>query len=386
MVFAAAAVDSTALVACHIGADDVARANQIVQQSLLLAIIIGVSCTILIIVLAPAIMSWFGAAPNVAQYGVENLRTVGTTLTLTVILLAGTVAVRGAGDTRSPLYIMLMVNAINIVVAYCLIDGVGGLLQLGVTGSAIGPAVARGVGGLVVLVVLWNRHTRLRLKGRHWAWDAAEIRRILKIGGAFWPGAIRAVRRASGVRGRHREVGYRLFRSLRNFNQRTVHVVNAWLWIQLGRDHTDRLVPGRAPPAGCGVWRLGRVLPCLCHDDWHWRDAVHFPAAANSQFHLRSRGHRTRDPSRSDRSPQPTRLGRGNGICCALRGAGDTRGALVVMATCTWGIRLLLGILLALPLRLGLAGAWTAVGVDFSVRGLWMWLRFRHGRWKEIEV
>ena len=69
-----------------------------------------------------------------------------------------------------------------------------------------------------------------------------------------------------------------------------------------------------------------------------------------------------------------------------LRGAGDTRFPMVVTGASIWLIRLPLAYLLALVLNWGLAGAWAAMAVDMSVRGIIDFLRFRGGRWKTIEV
>jgi putative MATE family efflux protein len=90
----------------------------------------------------------------------------------------------------------------------------------------------------------------------------------------------------------------------------------------------------------------------------------------------------------------------------ALRGAGDTRAPLWINAISLWTIRLPLAALFTqglavffpglatstLPpwlrtgLHWGLWGAWVAVAIDLTVRGSLMLLRYRGGRWKEIEV
>jgi putative MATE family efflux protein len=70
----------------------------------------------------------------------------------------------------------------------------------------------------------------------------------------------------------------------------------------------------------------------------------------------------------------------------ALRGAGDTRGPMVVTGLGIWLVRLPLALLLALALHWGLLGAWLAMTVDISGRGVFNWLRFRSGRWKTMRV
>jgi putative MATE family efflux protein len=69
-----------------------------------------------------------------------------------------------------------------------------------------------------------------------------------------------------------------------------------------------------------------------------------------------------------------------------LRGAGDTRFPMIINGGAIWLIRLPLAYLFALVLGWGLPGAWTALVLDMSLRGVLNFLRFRSGRWKTIKV
>jgi Na+-driven multidrug efflux pump len=69
-----------------------------------------------------------------------------------------------------------------------------------------------------------------------------------------------------------------------------------------------------------------------------------------------------------------------------LRGAGDTRWPMAVTGASIWLIRLPLAYLFALALGWGLLGAWGALALDLSMRGLLNFLRFRSGRWKTVSV
>jgi Na+-driven multidrug efflux pump len=69
-----------------------------------------------------------------------------------------------------------------------------------------------------------------------------------------------------------------------------------------------------------------------------------------------------------------------------LQGAGDTRGAMWVIAVAMWLVRLPLAYVLALPLGYGAAGVWVAMVISMCVQGLLMAFRFRRGRWKELSL
>jgi len=67
-----------------------------------------------------------------------------------------------------------------------------------------------------------------------------------------------------------------------------------------------------------------------------------------------------------------------------LRGAGDTRSVLVIVASSIWLVRVANSAWLS-PL-FGLVGVWLAIAVDFAVRAGVLALRFRSGKWKLIDV
>jgi Na+-driven multidrug efflux pump len=69
-----------------------------------------------------------------------------------------------------------------------------------------------------------------------------------------------------------------------------------------------------------------------------------------------------------------------------LRGAGDTRFPMIINGGAIWLVRLPLAYVFALVLGWGLPGAWAALVLDMSLRGVLNFLRFRGGRWKTIKV
>jgi Na+-driven multidrug efflux pump len=79
-------------------------------------------------------------------------------------------------------------------------------------------------------------------------------------------------------------------------------------------------------------------------------------------------------------------LGSSLSVGGALRGAGDTRAVLLIMAGCTWIVRLVPAYLLAITFGMGVPGAWIAAIIDINTRSLLMLLRFRQGKWKHIKV
>lgn len=73
-------------------------------------------------------------------------------------------------------------------------------------------------------------------------------------------------------------------------------------------------------------------------------------------------------------------------VAGGLRGAGDTRFPAVVMAVTVLGARTVICIILVNVFHLGLWGAWIALVSDQLLRTVLMALRYRSGRWKRIAI
>nr|MBC8253194.1 hypothetical protein [Ardenticatenia bacterium] len=69
-----------------------------------------------------------------------------------------------------------------------------------------------------------------------------------------------------------------------------------------------------------------------------------------------------------------------------LRGAGDTRTPMIVTIAGTFLFRVPITYLFAVVLNGGLKGVWLATAVDWSMRSLIMFVLYKRGKWKTIEV
>jgi putative MATE family efflux protein len=377
---------STALIARFTGAKDGETANRVLRQSLLVALLIGLSATTLGTLLARPAVLLLGAPPEVVGLSTTYLTTVSATLVFATLLYLGNACLRGAGDTRTPLYVMAVVNVVNIVVAWTLINGLFGLPKLGVWGSALGAAAGQVVGGtLVVWLLLRGRSgVKLRLTGLRPEWDM--VRRILRIG---MPTGVEQILFRIG------NMAYvRILASLGVAAYAANQVaINGWslsfmpgfgfavaattlVGQSLGAGNPDA-----AERSGHVTFRMGAALMAVIGVGM-----ILFPEEIMGFF--------TNDAEviRLGAMPllvmgfvQPM-LAASMIYAGGLRGAGDTRWPMIITGACIWLVRLPLAYLFAIVLGWGLVGAWTAMSIDLILRGSSNALRFRGGRWKSIQV
>jgi putative MATE family efflux protein len=143
------------LVARFAGAGDTDRVNRTVYQAFLTAVALSIGVLApLGYVLAPSLLRVVNAAPEVRTEALPFLRIlfVYSTGMLIFFMLGG--ALRSAGDARTPLRLGVAVTALNIVLNFVLIRGLGPIPAFGTAGSAMGTVIAMTAVGIFALVAL----------------------------------------------------------------------------------------------------------------------------------------------------------------------------------------------------------------------------------------
>ncbi|MEK7784681.1 MAG: MATE family efflux transporter, partial [Chloroflexota bacterium] len=177
-LFGALGVGATAVVARSIGARNRAEAEAVAGQGVLIALFIGALSSAVAYLLAQPIIALFGGEPGVVAQGTAWLRMAGPSFALMGLMLVGNAIMRGAGDTRTPLMVIIVAYVINVVIAWILTR----MLGMGVVGVGIGVMAGHLIGGLLVVVILFSRRYQLRLSLSDLQPDLAYIERILNVG------------------------------------------------------------------------------------------------------------------------------------------------------------------------------------------------------------
>jgi putative MATE family efflux protein len=386
MLFGAIATGATALIARFIGARQPQQADEVLRQSMLLGLFIGLFSTIMGMMLAQAAVTLLGAQEDVVELGTAYLRTTSSVFLFSTLMFIGNASLRGAGDTRTPLYVMLVVNVLNVVVAWVAINGPFGLPRLGVVGSALGAVVGRLVGGVLVVAILLKGRSGLQLRLAGLRPHLELIRRILRVG---LPTGLEQLLFRSG-----QMVFARILAELGTVSFAANQVaMNGWslsfmpgfgfalaattlVGQRLGADD-----PEGAQQRGYTAYRLGALLMGAVGLVF-----LLFPAQIVGFF--------TNDPEIVALGATPLRmvgviqplLAASMIFAGGLRGAGDTRFPMLATGGAIWLVRLPLAYLFALELGWGIAGAWSALALDLTMRGSLNFLRFRGGKWKTTRV
>lgn len=390
-------VGGTALVARMIGAKDREGAEAAARQVFLAAVALAVTLFAATMIVAPYVPRWMRAEPVLHADATAYLRLVGLAFIPHYTGMALGSVLRGAGDTRTPMWIAAAANVLNVLGNFLLIYETRTLqlfglslpvwgAGMGVRGAAISTAVSTGLAGLWMVWAITRPKSRLRLSLHRLRPNADLLRRIFRVGfpaalervtinvgQLFFVGMIAAIGTAQ-LAAHHLAVTVESLSYMPGF----AFGVAATTLVGQSLGATDvpaakaqgRLTIGIGVVVmtliGVGLFAFAHCLIAMLTPDGTVREigtvliricALEQPFMALSMV--------------------------GSG---ALRGAGDTRVPFVISLIGMWGVRLVLARWFVYGLGWGVNGAWYAMVLDVAVRGTLMGARFARGKWAYLRV
>ena len=142
---------TTALVARAIGSGDEYEAAQVTRASLGICLLISFFTVILLWVGADFMIGLFGLDEESRKLSIMYTQIlVGFTPVFAISMVLGT-AQRAAGDAKTPLYIGLITNIVNIILLIGLVEGRYGMPEMGVVGAALAGGLAFTFNSILVL-------------------------------------------------------------------------------------------------------------------------------------------------------------------------------------------------------------------------------------------
>jgi putative MATE family efflux protein len=169
------AYGTTATVARRVGAGDEKAAAEHGVAGIWLALGLGVAVAAVGIIFSGPIVTAMGASTRVAPFARTYLRISMVGAPFVLLALAGTGYLRGLQDTRTPLYIALAANGLNLALEVVLVYGI----HLGIAGSAWGTVVAQVAAALAYLAIVRRNVHRSRARIRP---DARQLREAGTVG------------------------------------------------------------------------------------------------------------------------------------------------------------------------------------------------------------
>ncbi|MGH2750674.1 MAG: MATE family efflux transporter [Actinomycetota bacterium] len=174
-LFSFLAYGVTPRVARFVGANDERSGASIGVQALIMAVLIGSGVTLFGVVFAGPIVRLLGAGPQIEGLAESYLRIRVLASAAVLIGQVGHGWLRGAQDTKTPMYIAVGGALINVALDYLLIYPFGMGVQGAAWATVIGQSLAAGA-------FLWVLIPRFRRAGAAWAFEREVAAGLLRIG------------------------------------------------------------------------------------------------------------------------------------------------------------------------------------------------------------
>jgi putative MATE family efflux protein len=392
-LFVAISTGSTVLVARLIGEGDIHNAREAVRQSVVLAILASCVISVICYVFAiPIIGLFFGnAEPEVIRLADTYFR---VTLFTFPLLLVNTIVsgnLRGAGDTKTPMFIGYAVNIVNVLFSWLLIFGLHlPFLEMkgyGITGAAAAVAIARGVGGLLSMAALFRPSSIIKVNFlEKFRIHTVIVKRVLRVGlpatfeQIIMQGGFLVLQIVISSMGTTAIAVYSVGMSINS-----ICFIPVWGFGIAATTLIGQCLGAKKPElAEKSGWETQKIALAVTVVltvivfifaeklvGIYSRDAevIRIGTIAIRIFSI----------------SQPF-LSIVVVISGALRGAGDIMYVMVTSFVGIWAFRILITVLLNRFFGLGIMGVWLALCLDFMIRSIMYLFRYRRGRWKAIVI
>lgn len=165
------------LISQRFGAEDQDGLRKVTAMSTLLSAVIAVVVTVSSLLLAEPVLRLLNTPDNVLPGSLSYLRIIfsGSVIVTTYNMMAS--ILRAMGDSRTPLYAMLVASVVNIGLDLLFVMG----FHWGIPGAAAATVIAQGCSCLFCLAVL-RRMSVLRMTKTDWHPDGSLCRRLFQLG------------------------------------------------------------------------------------------------------------------------------------------------------------------------------------------------------------
>ncbi len=370
-----------ALVARYVGAKDSQRANAVATQSIYLGIIMASLVVAIGLPFAGRLFLLLGASQEVLEAGIGYLKILlmgGVTMFL---LFLGNSILRGAGDTVTPMKLMVLANLINIVLDPVFIFGIG-VPRMNTSGAAVATVISQAISALFILWMLSNGRYAVHIRLKELKIKLALIKAILKIG---LPSSLQMFFRSL--------MGIVLIGIVAGFGTQAVAAYGVGMRLQM-----VILMPAFALGGSAAAMvgqNLGSKQPKRARRSaWVATifDIIIMTFIAIVFFSLASQiiGLFNKDERVVSLGAQYLRITTpfyifiafGVVLNRALAGAGDTVVPMIITLLTLWGFQIPMAVFLSKSTPLGLTGVWWAIALASMVNGLLILAWFELGRWK----
>ena len=378
---------ATAIVARRVGEKNPEGAASAAMQSMLVSVVVILIASIAGMVYAADILKLMGAEEETLKMGVPYTRIMMGSSVIIMLLFLINGIFRGAGDASIAMKSLTIANLCNIILCPLLINGLGPIPALGLTGAALATTIGRGIGVLYQLFHLFNGKSIVQLSKASFKAEWDVIKSVVNIA---WPATLQFVIASCSWIFLAQLVAQTGHSAASAGYQTALRIIMFFILPAWGVSNAAATLVGQNLGAKNELRAEQAVLKTAKYN------AV-FMAVVSLFFFTLSDGIVSLFVQQEEVQKIATTAlriissgyifyGIGMVMINAFNGAGDTKTPTVINIFCFWLFQIPLAYLLAKYFALGPTGVFIAIPVAETLITITAFILFRKGKWKRIVV
>lgn len=166
------------LIARHFGAKDEEQMKKSIAHSLVLGTIAAVLLSLISCLLLRPILTWMHTPADVFEHSYSYIRLIFGGMVITMLYNTASSVLRSVGDSRTPLYFLIIASIVNIALDILLM----GVFHTGVAGAAIATLISQAISVILCLIFILRKYRFIIPSRQHYRPDSALIKELLAQG------------------------------------------------------------------------------------------------------------------------------------------------------------------------------------------------------------
>lgn len=176
--FQGIATGANVVVSQYIGAGETDNARKSISTAILLSLISGTILAIVFYGMTPYLLKWMLTPDDIFDLTEQYLKIYMISMPIIAIYNTGTAILRSMGDSKTPLYILVLSSIINVCLDLLFIR----VFNMGVAGAAIATLIAQLISSILIVYILVRYTGEYRMKRSELHINKVLAKRIIKLG------------------------------------------------------------------------------------------------------------------------------------------------------------------------------------------------------------
>ena len=177
-LFVGIATGTNVICANLLGAHNTKDLRKSMHTSILVGILCGVGMLIVGALMSPLILGWMGTPGSISREATMYMQIYFLSVPASLVYNIGTGILRSYGDTKRPMFILILSGLINVVLNLVLVL----VLHLDVAGVAIATVVSLYASAGAVWWILFNKKDQYQLSLKELSIDRTQLIAVIRVG------------------------------------------------------------------------------------------------------------------------------------------------------------------------------------------------------------